>query len=157
MSYTPVKIVDFQETHVAVLEHRGDPALIDHSVRTFITWRRSVGLSPGISATFNIFYGHPTTTAPENFRLDLCAATEHTIAPNDAGIVARLIPGGRCAVLRHTGSDEGLAAAASYLCRDWLPQSGEERRDFPLYCQRVHFFPEVPATAAITDIFLPLQ
>ena len=152
-----VRIVDFKATRVAVLEHRGDPVLIDHSVRVFIGWRRSVGLSPKISATYNIFYDSPTEAVPENFRLDLCAAIQQDVAPNDAGVVVKVIPGGRCAVLRHIGSDEGLGEDMFYLCANWLPQSGEERRDFPVYCQRVRFFPEVPEHEAVTDIFLPLE
>ena len=37
------------------------------------------------------------------------------------------------------------------------PASGEEPRDFPLYFQRVSFFPDVPEHEAITDVFLPLR
>jgi hypothetical protein len=29
-------------------------------------------------------------------------------------------------------------------------------RDFPIYLQRVKFFPDVPENEAITDVFLPL-
>ena len=151
-----VRFVDFPETRVAVLEHRGDPALIGDSIRRFIAWRRQMGVPPRLSATFNILHDDPATTAPAEFRLDLCAATEREVAPNDAGIVARIIPGGRCAVLRHTGTDDGLGAALRYLYADWLPRSGEEPRDFPPYLQRVAFFPDVPEGEAVTDIFLPL-
>jgi len=59
-------------------------------------------------------------------------------------------------VLRHTGADDGLAAALRYLYADWLPRSGEALRDFPPYLQRVTFFPDVPEGEAVTDIFLPL-
>jgi AraC family transcriptional regulator len=152
-----VTIVDVQDTRVAVLEHRGDPALIGDSVRAFIAWRKSVRLPPWISATYNILYDNPHETAPEAFRLDLCAATEMGVAGNDAGIVVKVIPGGRCAVLRYTGSDDGLGDAVFYLYADWLPRSGEEPRDFPLYCQRVSFFPDVAEHEAVTDIFLPLK
>jgi len=38
-----------------------------------------------------------------------------------------------------------------------LPGSGAELRDFPLYVQRVKFFPEVPEHEAVTDAFLPLK
>jgi AraC family transcriptional regulator len=41
--------------------------------------------------------------------------------------------------------------------RKWLPASGEEARDFPLYCQRLAFFPEVPENEAIAELFLPLK
>src|SRR5260221_3730956 len=67
------------------------------------------------------------------------------------------IPVGRCAVLRHTGADDGLAAAITHLYADWLPRSGEDLRDFPVYLQRITFFPDVPEHEAVTDIFLPLR
>lgn len=142
---------------VAVLEHRGDPALTGESVRRFIAWRREAKLPPGRSATFNLFYDDPARTPAEDYRLDLCAATDAEIAANAYGVVAKTIPGGRVAVLRHIGSDDTLEASVAYLYSQWLPQSGEELRDFPLYCQRVKFFPEVAETEAVIDVFLPLK
>lgn len=67
--------------------------------------------------------------------------------------------------LRHAGSmhfsmskgNEWGAAAALFLYRDWLPASGEEARDFPIYCQRLSFFPEVPEHEAVAELFLPLR
>jgi AraC family transcriptional regulator len=58
--------------------------------------------------------------------------------------------------LRHIGSDDTLEESLYYLFSEWLPQSGETQRDFPLYLQRVKFFPDVPENEAIVDIFLPL-
>src|SRR5690606_18623507 len=109
------------------------------------------GLHPRGSKTFNVFYTDPRSTRPEEFRLDLCAATDRAIAPNDAGVENGVIPGGRCARLRVTGSSDNLEAPALYLYRDWLPMSGEDTRDFPIYCERVQFFPDVPEHEAITD------
>jgi AraC family transcriptional regulator len=79
------------------------------------------------------------------------------VTPNAFGVVSKTIPGGRCAVLRHVGSDDNLAATVRYLYAEWLPQSGEEPRDFPLFLQRVRFFPDVPEHEAATDVFLPLK
>jgi AraC family transcriptional regulator len=152
-----VEIVTVTAIPVAVLEHRGDPALIGQSIRHFIAWRKAAGLSPRHSATFNILYDNPWTTPPADFRLDLCVATDRCLTPEDAGIVAKVIPAGRCATLRHVGSEEEFAAALSSLYADWLPESGEELRDFPLYCQRIIFFPDVPERESITDIFVPLK
>jgi AraC family transcriptional regulator len=139
------------------LEHRGDPATIGDSIRRFIAWRKAAGLVPRSSATLNILYDDPDGTPPEQFRLDLCAATDRAVQPNDAGIVGKTIPGGRCAMLRHIGTEESFAEAALYLYAQWLPNSGEELRDFPLYCQRISFFPDVPEHEAVTDLFLPLK
>jgi AraC family transcriptional regulator len=151
-----VKIVNFEETRVAVLEHRGDPARLEDSVRKFIEWRKLVRLPPKASATFNLLYDDPAETPPEDFRFDLCAATDRDVAGNAFGVVAKTIPGGRCAVLRHTGSDDTLGEAVRYLYATWLPASGQELREFPLYLQRIRFFPDVPEHEAVTDVFLPL-
>ncbi|MGI0494241.1 AraC family transcriptional regulator [Alkalinema pantanalense CENA528] len=152
-----VKIVDFPTTPVAVLEHRGDPTLIEDSIGKFIAWRKQNHLSPATNATFNILYNSPTETAPADYRCDLCVATDLPIGENAYGIVAKTIPGGKCAVLRHIGDDGMLGESMAYLFGQWLPMSGEVPRAFPLFLQRVLFPPAVSAQEAIVDIFLPLQ
>lgn len=152
-----VGLVDFPATRVAVFEHRGDPRLIGDAVRSFIAWRKQNQLHPRVSATFNILYDNPAEVAPEDYHLDLCAATDRDVIGSVSGIVCKTIPGGRCAVLRHTGSDDTLGETIKFLYAEWLPQSGEALRDFPVYLQRVQFFPDVPENEAIIDVFLPLQ
>ena len=88
--------------------------------------------------------------------MDICCSAER-VAPNDAGVIEGLIPAGRCAMVRLTGSSDDLRPAASFLYADWLPRSGEELRDFPIFAQRVRFFPDVPEREAVTDVFLPLR
>lgn len=151
-----VRIVDFPATSVAVMEHRGASPLIGDTVRRFIAWRRQEGLLPKTNATFNIFHADPDACAPEDFRMDICVATEREIEPNGEGVTAGLIPEGRCAVLRQIGAGDELRAAAHFLYAEWLPRSGEELRDFPLFAQRVAYYPEVPEHEAVTDLFLPL-
>jgi AraC family transcriptional regulator len=152
-----VSLVEFPETRVAALEHRGDPLHLGDSIRRFIEWRRQNRLPPRVSATFNIAYDDPEGVVPADFRMDLCAATENPIVPNSQGVVAKVIPGGRCALLRHLGSEDTLGGTIRYLYSHWLPRSGAEPRDFPLFLQRIVFFPEVPEHEAITDVFLPLK
>jgi AraC family transcriptional regulator len=152
-----VRIVEFEATRVAALEHRGDPKLLGETIRRFIEWRKQNRLPPRLSATFNIVYDDPDATEPAAFRFDLCAATEQEIEPNEQGVISRLIPGGRCATLRHIGSDATLGQTLRFLYGTWLPMSGEEPRDFPLFMQRVTFFPDVAEHQAITDVYLPLK
>ncbi|MBL8631411.1 MAG: AraC family transcriptional regulator [Rhodospirillaceae bacterium] len=152
-----VKIVEVPATRLAVMEHRGDPTQIGNTIRAFIAWRKSVGLSPKVSATYNILYDDPTATPPDQFKLDLGVATARDITAQDVGLVMKTIPAGRCAVLRHVGSEATFGDAVMYLYAQWLPQSGADARDFPLYCQRVAFYPDVPEHQAVTDIYLPLQ
>jgi AraC family transcriptional regulator len=152
-----VSIVDFAETRVAILEHRGAPERIGDSIRTFIEWRKSTGARPPKSATYNLLYGDPNAIPPAEFRCDLCAGIDRPVADNESGVVEGRIPAGRCAKLRHMGSDDTLGATLSYLYASWLPESGEELRDFPLFVQRVTFFPDVTENEAVTDVFLPLE
>jgi len=152
-----VQIVDFQATQVAALEHRGDPRQIGGSIRKFIAWRQENRLPPRSSATFNVVYDDEAVVAPQEFRFDLCAATSREVVDNPYGVVSKTIPGGRCAVLRHVGSDDTLRDAVTYLYAEWLPASGEEPRDFPLFFERVDFYPDVPEHEAITDVYLPLK
>ncbi|MGL4622171.1 AraC family transcriptional regulator [Chroococcidiopsis sp.] len=152
-----VKVIMFKETKVAALEHRGDPNLIGNSVRKFIEWRKQNNLPPQVSDTFNILYDNPSETSPENFRLDICASTEWDVTNNSFGVLEKTMPGGRCAVLRYIGDDANLGESIAYLYSNWLPLSGEEPRDFPLFLQRVKFFPDVPEHEAIIDAFLPLK
>jgi AraC family transcriptional regulator len=151
-----VEVVDFPETPVAVLTHRGDPAGVGETVRRFIAWRRENRLPPPASATFNIFHSDPAEGDPAAFRMDLCAATSRPIATNDAGVVAGTIPGGRCAVLRQVGGGD-LEEAARFLYARWLPESGHELRDFPLFARRVSMHPEVPEHEAVTELHLPIR
>ena len=151
-----VRIVDFPDTPVAVLRHKGDPALLGDTIRRFILWRRAAGLPPRASATFNVFHDDPDDTPAEQYRMDLCAATTR-VAPNPDGVTAGVISGGPCAVLRQVGSSDDLRAASRFLYGEWLPRSGREPRDAPFFAQRVSFFPDVPEHEAVTDLFLPLS
>jgi AraC family transcriptional regulator len=151
-----VTIVDFPATPVAILEHRGDPAAIGSTIRRFIAWRRDNRLGPDVSPTYNIFHSDPHSTPPADFRLSLCAGTSRPVEPNEQGVVSGELPGGRCAMLRITGNSDDLETPALFLYRDWLPESGEELRDFPIFCRRVSFFPEVPEGEAVTELYLPL-
>ncbi|CAK7262145.1 protein of unknown function (plasmid) [Shinella sp. WSC3-e] len=67
------------------------------------------------------------------------------------------IPDGCYGVLRAIGNTGNLEPAVLYIHRDWLLLSSEEPRDFPLYCQRLAFFSEVPEHETVAELFLPLK
>ena len=152
-----VNLIEVNETLIAVKEHRGTPRLLGQSIRQFIEWRKAHKLSPSKSKTYNLVYDDPTITAPEDYRFDICCAIDTPVAANSYKIVNKVIPAGVCAVLRHNGSDDTIGNAVNYLYNQWLPDSGRELRDFPLYFERVSFFPDVSENNVITDIFLPIE
>jgi AraC family transcriptional regulator len=153
-----VRIVDVEPVTVAALEHRGSPATLQQSVQRFITWRKETGLSPvATSQTYGIAYDDPQTTAPKDFRFDICGAVVASVPDNGHGIVTKVIPGGRCAVVRHTGSPDHIAGSVYHLYRTWLPQSGEEPRDFPIYFHYLNLRQDTPEHELLTEVHLPLK
>jgi AraC family transcriptional regulator len=151
-----VTIVDFPETKVAALEHRGSPHLEYETVRKLVEWRVANGLRPGQHRSFGVHYNDPRTTSPDDYRVDFCIEVQDDVAPNPQGVVTKHIPGGRCAVLRHHGSRENVSAA--FVLYDvWLPNSGETVRAFPIFFHYVNVGPNVPEHEMITDVYLPLR
>lgn len=152
-----INIVDFKETLLAVLEHRGAPEKLGYTISQFISWRKENKFLPRASRTFNLIYDDPAVMTPGKYRFDVCASVKNPIQNNNYGVVNKVIPTGRCAVVRHIGSDDTIGYVVNYLYSDWLKQSGEELRDFPLFFERVSFFPDVSENEMITDIYLPLR
>lgn len=158
-TYTPdqVSLREVAPTRVAIFEHRGDRRTIDATIQRFIAWRKAAGLSPQTSPTFNVWYSERDPSNPADYSMDLCVGVDagYPIDPQDENVKAGEIPGGRCAVLRVTGDTHNLEPAALFLYREWLPGSGEEMRDFPIYCQR--FFLSPPELGTAAEVFLPLR
>jgi len=154
-----VTIREVAPTPVAMLEHRGDRATLGDTIQRFIAWRKAAGLSPETSPTFMVFRSERTPANPADYSMDLCVATDQPIEANDLQVKAGTIPGGRCAVLRAAnGSSNNLEPEVLYLYRDWLPASGEEARDFPVYSKRwLSLLPEVAIHAPVAELFLPLK
>ncbi|TGQ74280.1 MAG: helix-turn-helix domain-containing protein [Mesorhizobium sp.] len=153
-----VTIRDVPPTPVAIMEHRGDRATLQDTIQRFIAWRKAAGLSPETNPTFNVFRSEREPADPADYSMDICSATDQPIEANDTQMRAGVIPGGRCAVLRYPGNTNNLEPAALYLYREWLPASGEEVRDFPVYCQRrLSRLAEGPLHEVVVELYLPLK
>lgn len=151
-----VEIVTFNATTLAVLEHKGSPANIPQTLAKFIAWRKQQKLSPQKSRTFNLYYDDPTMTNPDEYRFDVGAEIKQPLGDNDAGIVTKVIPTGRCAFARVFGPWHQLEHVVDYLYGTWLAQSNEQLRDFPCFVERVNLYPAVPESELITDVYLPI-
>lgn len=158
LTHMQVTITEFKPTPVAVLEHRAPADRVLESVSKFIDWRKQSKISPiATSNTYGIIYDDPDNTPPEKFRYDICGATTEVIPPNPQGVKAGVIPGGRCAVVRHQGSYQYIGNTVRQLYREWLPNSGEELRDFPCFFHYINLISQVDEHELKTDIYLPLK
>lgn len=151
-----VRIVEFPQTRVAAVEHRGPPDREHETARRLVHWRIARGLSPERHATYGVHHTDPATVAPDAHRVDFCVAYDGELAAEDEGIVLRVLPRQRCAVARHVGPRDHVDTAER-LVRDWLPTSGESIADAPLVFHYVNVGPGIAPEAMITDVYLPLR
>ncbi|WP_448212461.1 AraC family transcriptional regulator [Colwellia sp. MEBiC06753] len=153
-----VEIVEFDTLPVALLTHHGSPTKLMESAAQFIEWRKSSGFSPvNTSKTFGIPYSDPNVTDDADFRFDFAGSVTSAIADNPQGVRNGEIPGGRCAKVRHNGSHDNISDSVYYLYRQWLPESGEEVRDFPCFFHYLNLVHQVDECDLKTDIYLPLK
>ncbi len=149
-----VKIVNFKETKIAILKHRGPEKEKNNSIRRFIEWRKAHKFPPSQYATYNLLYDN---SDQDIYRFDVATEIDREIAENNYGVINSVIPGGRCALLRHVGSWDNMAPSFKHLYGDWLPESGETLRDFPCFIHRLNLYIETPENELISDIYLPLE
>ena len=151
-----VKIIRFPATKVAAIEHRGSPHLEHVTALKLVEWRMKHRMHPDHHRSYGIHYDDPNGVSPENYRVDFCVSVECDVAENTEGIVNKIIPEGRCAVVRHYGSRDNVSAAP-YLYEVWFPKSGEVLGDFPIFFHYINVGPNVKESEMLTDVYLPLR
>ncbi|MDP4985160.1 AraC family transcriptional regulator [Pseudoalteromonas tunicata] len=153
-----VEVVDFPKTRVGLIEHRGEPERIFETTAQFINWRKSSGLSPiNSSQTFGIVFGDPNATKAADFRFQLAGSVQKMISDNAFGVVNGVIAGCKCAKIIHHGSLDAMEPAIYALYRDWLPSSGYELGEQPLFFEYLNFIHQVDECDLRTYIYLPLS
>ncbi len=151
-----VEVKQCAAVNTALWLHTGEPAKLQTTLSQFIDWRRNNRLPPAKSRTFNILYTDPSSVPAEEFKMGLAAEIPQNFQLDHPQVAKLEIPFGRYAKLRHIGTDALLEPAIRYLYTEWLSSSDEQLAEFPLFLERVQFYPDVPAAKSVTDIYLPL-
>ncbi|MCF2825482.1 MULTISPECIES: AraC family transcriptional regulator [unclassified Pseudoalteromonas] len=153
-----VDIINFEQTQIAFLEHKGAAKLIFESAGKFIAWRQNSGLSPiNTSRTFGMPNGDPETMAEDAFRFKLCGSVNTEVPDNTFGVERGVIPQMRCAKVRHLGSHDNMEQTIRWLYQNWLADSGELPNAHCCFFEYHNFVHQVDECDLITDIYLPLQ
>ncbi len=93
-----VEIVEFPETKIAVVEHRGAPEKEYLAVKKLVAWRIENKMAPSdVHKHYGIHYNDPRKVASSEYRVDLCVSVEQDIPENSAGVINKTIPALRCA------------------------------------------------------------
>jgi AraC family transcriptional regulator len=127
-----VTIVDRQPTSVAYLRHLGPygKPISDFWMQVVDPWMQTNALYG--RPRYGISHDDPGITSPEKLRYD--AAVE--VPPDFVGAGKHqktVIPGGKYAVAKFTGSGGEVGDAWAWLLRDWLPASGMQLDSRPFF------------------------
>lgn len=152
-----VDIVDFPETRVAVIEHRGGAMLEHQTVRKLVAFKLEQGLTdPDLYRHFGLHY----LDDPDgrDSRVDFCLSIDALageLPENKEGIREGRIQASRCAHARDVGSRNDNRAAR-FLFDTWLPSGDEQPSGLPMIFHYVNVGPGVQPADMITDVYLPL-
>ncbi|VVE38047.1 AraC family transcriptional regulator [Pandoraea pneumonica] len=156
LSMYPISIESFPATTLAVLKHAGDYQEIGPVfVRAFML-AGALGLARPEATGFGVYFDDPEQVPTDQLR----SLAGMSVAP-DADVGRDLerfdIPAGRCAILTYTGPYNEMSKPYSWLFSEWLPNSGLEPADFPMFEQYLNDPRTTPAAELQTRICLPVK
>lgn len=151
----PTTIESFAGASLATLAHQGDYQQIGTTFDRLFLLASGLDLIDPATRSFGVYYDDPEQVPAEQLR-SLAGFTLPKDAPVDAAFEPFVLPATRCAVLEYTGPYSEIEAAYHWLFSEWLPTSGHETRDFPMWEEYVNDPKTTPASDLKTRIYLPL-
>lgn len=141
---------------LAALPHRGPYPLIGQAFEKLAVTVGARGLFSRMGTMVGVYYDSPADVAPEALRSHAgydCGPE----TPIEPPLVEVILPAGRHAVLTYRGPYVGLQAAYDQLFGQWLPQSGEEAADSPVFEVYLNTPMDTAPQDLLTEICLPLR
>lgn len=149
-----VDLRDEPATTAAAILHRGAYPTIGESFARLYPLLGQHGIAPAGPAVA-LYHDDPASVPVDELRAHAGTAVDpEAVLPEGCERIE--IPGGRAAVLTFRGPYSGLPEAWAYLYGIWLPGSGETVADRPPYERYLNMPGEVPDSALLTEIILPL-
>jgi AraC family transcriptional regulator len=150
-----VSIRQLQPVRLAALRHAGSYMEIGTTFERLFAWAAGRSLIGPQTRSIGVYYDDPDAVPAEKLRSEAGIVVGPEVAVDgDLHIVE--VPGGRHAVLHHTGPYAELNKAYRWLYREWLPQSGELCADRPCFEEYLNNPRTLPPEEWRTDICLPL-
>lgn len=119
-------------------------------------------LSPSTADTIGIYFDDPTCVPSEQLRSMACVLlpdqdASYDICQRYESLNMQAIRGGEYAVLSFTGPYAALGYAYGWLYGYWLPNSGREPENSPVFERYLNNPRQVAPNELRTDIYLPLK
>ncbi|WP_321436961.1 AraC family transcriptional regulator [uncultured Bacteroides sp.] len=104
----------------------------------------------------SIYHDDPKVTTSEKLRTDVCLVLPNPAEPKGE-IGVKEIAGGRYAVFLYQGPYTNLGIVYDTIFAKWLPDSGYELRNAPLYEKYINDPSRTEEAKLKTEIYIPLQ
>ncbi|QJR14017.1 DNA gyrase inhibitor [Usitatibacter palustris] len=138
------------------MDHRGSYMGIGEVFGRLGEWAGSKGIIGPGTHMFGIYYDDPSTTPEAQLRSVACISVPDDFQP-DGNVRITNTPGGKCAVVVHTGPYAGLPAVYDFIYGQWLPKSGEKESGEPPFEDYLNTPGEVPPEKLRTAVCVPLK
>ncbi|MAS43869.1 MAG: AraC family transcriptional regulator [Rhodobacteraceae bacterium] len=153
----PVEIVTLPARRLAAMPHHGDYMKIDRAMGRLIS---ALGAQPDVRTRdemIGMFLSDPGIGPVEALRSLACLPLEDGSAPPAPPLSAETLRGGDWARLRYVGPYADMPGAYRWLLGTWLPGSGREPADAPIFEAYLDDPRDTAPAALRTDIHLPLR
>lgn len=152
----PVSIENMSTMHCAAVSHSGSYMLIGKAIEQLIERLEATSLTSGPSRIIGLFLDDPDSVAVTALRSKACTpVSPEAILPATLEHVS--IVGGEYAKLRYQGPYADMKDAYRWLLGVWLPSSGYEAANAPVFEEYLNNPAGVSPMDLLTDICLPLE
>ena len=103
-----------------------------------------------------IYYDDPKVTESAQFRSDVCLVIRKPVQPHGE-IEVQEIPGGKYAVFSYQGAYSNLGMVYDAIFAEWLPSSGCELRDLPIFEKYCNDPTRTAPEKLKTEIYVPIK
>lgn len=103
-----------------------------------------------------VYYDNPKVTESSKLRSDVCLVVRKSVQPQGE-IDVKEISGGKYAVFSHQGTYNSLGIVYDAIFAEWLPTSGCELRDLPIFEKYCNDPTKTKPEKLKTEIYLPIE
>jgi AraC family transcriptional regulator len=151
-----VGIASVSPMPLIAVEHRGPYMAIGKSFDLLFTTLAQRGLIRPDLRMIGVYLDDPTSVPESELKSHAGVAMSETVAV-DPPLFATQVRSGDYAVLKYKGPYGDMRAAYDWLYGHWLPASGREAADAPVFEDYLNSPRDTAPTELRTDIYLPLR
>lgn len=156
VSSFPVEVVMLEPRRCAGIDHIGSYMQIDHAMGRLFGELAARNAVPAQPHMIGVFFDDPDLGPEDDLRSRACLPVDAAVAIA-APMVETVLRGGPYARLSYQGPYADMRGAYRWLLGTWLPGSGYEPEDAPIFEAYLNDPREVPQSQLRTDIHLPLK